>query len=269
MSDRLRIRILGCGSSGGVPRIGNDWGACDPLNPRNRRLRCSLLVERVSAQGVTRVLIDTGPDLREQMLTADVPALDAVLYTHSHADHLHGIDDLRQFAMLQRQRMPVYMDDRTYCGSLRAFSYCFETPAGSSYPPILDRHRLEAGETTIIDGRGGPIDFLPIEVEHGEIPALGFRIRDIAYLPDVSGIPAAAAPAFADLQLWILDCLRPTPHPSHFHLEQALGWIERMSPREAVLTNLHNSLDHDDLDAMTPAHVRPAHDMMLLEFPID
>lgn len=265
MTDDLTITILGCGSSGGVPRIGNDWGACDPANPKNRRRRCSILVERQSATGKTTVLIDTGPDLREQMLSANVQALDAVLYTHAHADHLHGIDDLRMFAIRTRKRVQAYMDGATLARIQEAFGYCFRTPYGSSYPPIMEANLIEAGKVVRIDGEGGPIDFLPIEVVHGDIHALGFRINDLAYLPDVSDIPAASAGHFKGLKTWVLDCLRHAPHPSHFNLDDALRWIADMAPQKAVLTNLHNDLDYLALARELPEHITPAFDGMVIK----
>lgn len=264
MSGEICVTILGCGSSGGVPRIGNDWGDCDPDEPKNRRKRCSLLVERTGKQGKTTVLIDTGPDLRQQMLEANVQHLDAVLYTHAHADHLHGIDDIRPFAIRNRQRVPVYMDSATYKRAHSAFGYCFETPHGSSYPPILDRQELLEGVDCVIDGAGGPISFLPIEVQHGEIKALGFRFYGVAYLPDVSDIMEEAKDYFSELDTFILDSLRRTPHPSHFSLADALAWIEHLKPRNAILTNLHNDMDYGTLATELPDHIVPAYDGMKL-----
>ncbi|MEP0236198.1 MBL fold metallo-hydrolase [Roseibium sp.] len=264
MTDTLTATILGCGSSGGVPRICNDWGACDPLNAKNRRLRCSLLVERTSSFGKTTVLIDTGPDLRQQMLEHNVQNVDAVLYTHAHADHLHGIDDLRMFAIRHHRRVPVYMDEATNRRAQSAFGYCFSTPAGSSYPPILERIPLVDQKTVTIDGEGGPIDFLPVEVEHGDIKSLGFRFENIAYLPDVSDIPEGARGSFEDLDVWILDCLRSDPHPSHFNLDEALAWAARLKPRQTILTDLHNDLDYEQLLSKLPKSVVPAYDGMVL-----
>ncbi|GGB44727.1 phosphoribosyl 1,2-cyclic phosphodiesterase [Roseibium aquae] len=262
MNAALTVTILGCGSSGGVPRIGNDWGQCDPREPRNRRLRCSILVERASAAGKTRVLVDTGPDLREQMLRAEISELDGVLYTHSHADHLHGIDDLRVFTIRNRKRMPVYMDRPTYDRAATAFGYCFASPPGSAYPPILDFHGLHAGQAVAVSGEGGEIPALPVEVEHGDINALGFRFGDLGYLPDVSDIPDDAVPHFQGLQTLIIDALRHRPHPSHFCLDDALSWIERLAPARAILTNMHNDMDYATLCTGLPPHVTPAFDGM-------
>lgn len=259
----LRATILGCGSSGGVPRIGGHWGACDPDEPRNRRSRCSLLVERSGPGGTTRVLIDTTPDMRAQLLDAGVGDLDAVLYTHAHADHVHGIDDLRMIVINRRARLPVWADPVTAEALRTRFDYVFETPEGSGYPPILDLHLIDGPFT--IDGAGGAIPVTPFTARHGRIDALGFRIGGLAYLPDANDIPDATWPVLEGLDIWIVDALRRAPHPSHAHLAQTLDWIARARPRRAVLTNMHNDLDHATVEAETPAHVSPAHDGMRLD----
>ena len=191
MTARLEITILGCGSSGGVPRLGGDWGDCDPADPRNTRRRCSILVSRRTAQGVTRVLIDTSPDMRAQLLDAGVGTLDAVLYTHAHADHVHGIDDLRMIVHNMRKRLQVWADGETADALISRFGYAFVQPKGSSYPPICDLNTLDGPVT--ISGAGGPLTLIPFSVDHGSIKALGFRIAGVAYLPDVSAIPDAVA----------------------------------------------------------------------------
>lgn len=262
----LRVTILGCGSSGGVPRLGGIWGDCDPANPRNQRRRCSLLVEQEAEAGTTRVLIDTSPDLRAQLLDAGVGHLDAVLYTHAHADHVHGLDDLRMIVFNMRARLPVYADGPTTNDLLNRFGYAFVQPPGSAYPPILDIHGID-GDVTI-DGAGGRLTFTPFEVTHGNIDALGFRVADVAYLPDVSDIPEAAWPVLRGLDTWILDALRRTPHPSHSHLENSLQWIARAAPARAVLTNMHIDLDYQDVEDETPDHVTPAYDGMTLTFDV-
>jgi len=265
MSARLRFTILGCGSSGGVPRIGGHWGECDPQNPKNRRMRCSMLVERHGPGGVTRVLIDTSPDLREQLLRAEVATLDAVAFTHPHADHLHGLDDIRQITFNLRARLPVWADAPTTEALINRFGYAFVQPAGSDYPPICDLHTIDGPFT--ITGAGGPVTLTPFEVEHGNIPALGFRIGGLAYLPDVSAIPEPAWESLEGLDVWVLDALRRKPHPSHAHLALSLDWIARAKPREAVLTNMHIDLDHSDVERETPDHVRAAFDGMVIELP--
>jgi phosphoribosyl 1,2-cyclic phosphate phosphodiesterase len=258
----LRFTILGCGSSAGVPRLGSGWGACDPSNPKNRRRRCSLLVERRGTEGVTRVLVDTSPDVREQLLEADAHHLDGVLFTHEHADHTHGIDDLRAFAIHQRRRIDVHLDAPTSRAMHRRFGYCFETPPGSSYPPILREHRLEPGLPVSISGAGGAITALPVAQEHGDIASLGFRFGPLAYSCDLNGLPAESIAALTDLDVWIVDALRHTPHPSHWSLTDTLGWIERIKPRRAILTNMHVDLDYAALRAKLPSSVEPAFDGM-------
>ena len=260
----LTFTILGCGSSAGVPRIGAGWGACDPANPKNRRRRCSLLVERRSPDGATRLLVDTSPDLREQLLDAAVDHLDAVLFTHEHADHTHGIDDLRALAIHQRRRIDVYLDDETSQALRQRFRYCFATPAGSAYPPILREHRLEAGAMLTIEGAGGAITALPFLQKHGSITSLGFRFGGLAYSADLDGLPDASLDMLRDLDIWIVDALRYTPHPSHWSLDETLEWIGRLNPRRAILTNMHVDLDYETLRARLPAHVEPAFDGMRL-----
>jgi phosphoribosyl 1,2-cyclic phosphate phosphodiesterase len=256
----LKFTILGCGSSGGVPRPALGWGACDPRNPRNRRRRTSLLVERRNATGVTRVLVDTSPDLREQLLEAEVDWLDAVLFTHEHADHTHGIDDLRGLFIRRRRPVDVYLDELTSKSLHARFGYCFQAPPGSEYPPIVREHRLFPGRSVTIEGEGGPITALPILQAHGDIPSLGFRFGALTYSCDLSGLPEASVAALAGTAVWIVDALRYRPHPSHFSVEDALAWIERIKPERAILTNLHADLDYDELQAKLPPHVEPAFD---------
>ncbi len=254
------LTILGCGSSGGVPRIGNDWGQCDPANPKNRRRRCSLLVTRTGPAGQTRVLIDTSPDLREQMLTSGTDDIDGVLMTHEHADHTHGIDDLRAFFLMKRRRVPVWADEPTGHMLTTRFAYCFYTAPGSDYPPILNLHRLSAGTHVTIGGAGGDIVGLPFRVHHGNIDALGFRIGNAAYTPDLNGVPDVSLHALENLDLWVVDALRRTKHPSHWSLPETLHWIDRMKPKRAIITNMHIDLDFDMLRRELPAHVEPAFD---------
>ena len=261
----LRITILGCGSSGGVPRVGGDWGQCDPGNLKNRRRRCSIMLEQTSPSGTTRVLIDTSPDLREQMLSARVDAIDGVWFTHEHADHTHGIDELRAFYLNSRRRVPIWADAPTSAMLMSRFAYCFVSPEGSEYPPILKHHSLNAGEPFVTDGAGGPLAALPISLTHGNINALGFRVGNIAYTPDVSNLPEAAIAALQGLDLWIVDALKRTPHPSHFCLPQTLDWIDRLKPRQALLTNMHIDMDFATLCEELPHNVKPAYDGMVIE----
>ena len=259
---QLRTTILGCGSSGGVPRIGGLWGVCDPKNPKNRRLRCSILLEQTTQTGTTRVLIDTSPDMREQLLTANVPDVDAVVYTHAHADHTHGLDDLRMIVINNKRRMPVWADMPTQTDLYARFRYAFVSPEGSNYPPICDMQTID-GDLTI-GGAGGDITLKPLPVQHGQIKALGFRIGNLAYLPDVSEIPETTWELLQGLDVWVLDALRYKPHPSHVHFERALEWIERADPKRAVLTNMHIDLDYKTIMGETPDHVCPAYDGLQL-----
>ncbi len=260
----VQLTILGCGSSAGVPRPALGWGKCDPSNPRNRRRRCSLLVERTGHQGTTRILIDTSPDLREQLIDAGVDHVDAVFLTHEHADQTHGIDDLRSVVLHQRRRIPTYFNMSTAKDIMARFSYCFVSPEGSEYPPILERHGIEGGESRVIAGKGGQIKVTAINVQHGNIPALGYRIGNAAYIPDVSDIPEASWSLLENLELWIIDGLRYTAHPSHFSVNDALSWIDRFKPRHAIITNMHSDLDYEVLRQSLPSDVEPAYDGMRL-----
>lgn len=263
----IRATILGCGSSGGVPRLGNRWGECDPENPRNRRRRCSLLIEREGPDGITRVLIDTGPDLVPQLLDAGVGDLDAVVYSHPHADHIHGIDDLRQIVFNSGGMMDVHADAPTAQALRERFGYVFETPVGSSYPPICKMIPI-TGDIRV-EGAGGAIKLVPFQVNHGDIPALGFRIDapggGLVYLPDVKAIPDAAWPVIMDAQIFICDALRRRPHSSHAHLALTLEWLAQSRCAQGVITNMHIDLDHDDVMRETPENVIPAYDGMVLQ----
>ncbi|MBZ9937811.1 MBL fold metallo-hydrolase [Mesorhizobium sp. BR1-1-16] len=266
-AERIRITILGCGASPGTPRIGNDWGACDPSEPRNRRTRAAILIDgfRSDSPYPTRVLVDTGPDIRNQLLDARVDRLDAVLYTHPHADHTHGIDDLRAFWLDSRKLVPVYTDDNTQERLEEAFGYCFKTPAGGSYPPILGRERIVAGERFSVDGPGGSLTILPFRQVHGDIDSLGFKIGDFAYSSDVSALPDETLPDLQHLSLWIVDALRWRPHPSHFSVDESIAWHDRLRPRRTIFTHMHGDLDYRTLVAMLPGDIEPAFDGMIIE----
>lgn len=266
---RLRFTILGCGASPGVPRITGDWGACDPREPRNRRTRCSALIERFDGdRRPTRIVIDTGPDLRTQMLSASVDQLDAAVYTHAHADHVHGIDDLRGYWITSggRRTIDIYSDDETQVRLDQGFGYCFSAPEGSSYPPFLNRIRIEAGKSFSIDGPGGAITLLPFDQVHGDIRSIGYRIGPVAYSCDFNDLPPASVAALDGVELWVLDALRQRPHPSHCSVDEALAWIGRIRPSRAVLTHMTNELDYDTLHRSLPAHVEPAYDGMVFDY---
>ncbi len=262
----FQITILGCGSSGGVPRVGGDWGACDPAHPKNRRRRCSILVERFTGDQKTVVLVDTSPDLREQLLAAGVTRLDGILLTHAHADHVHGIDDVRPLVIKMKRRIGAYMDHPTSELVLSRFSYIFQTPPGSQYPPLLDPFALEPASPCSIKGPGGAISALPFRLEHGDMDALGFRFGDVAYTPDLKSVPEESFEALEGLDIWIIDALRYTSHPSHLSIAEALELISRMRPKRAILTNLHTDVDFERLRAELPKNIEPAYDGMQIRF---
>jgi phosphoribosyl 1,2-cyclic phosphate phosphodiesterase len=262
----LEVTILGCGPSSGVPRLGGpdmagDWGHCDPENPKNRRRRCSVLVQLHSETGTTRLLVDTSPDLREQLLRAHVAELDAVLISHDHADQLHGLDDLRQVTHFMHRRVQVHTDANTAETVLNRFSYCFVQPPDSGYQPIADLHIIaEPLAAFEIGGAGGPIPVLPFWQQHGDIRSLGFRFGPVAYSPDVNALDETAFAALDGVDTWIVDALRQRPHPSHTHVELALEWIARVKARRGVLTNMNPSLDYETLKRELPPDVEPAFD---------
>ena len=261
----LTLTILGCGSSAGVPRPALGWGACDPNNPRNRRRRCSLLVERTGAQGTTRIVIDTSPDLREQLIDANVDHIDAVFLTHEHADQTHGIDDLRSVVLHQRRRIPVYFNQSTAKDIMARFSYCFISPEGSDYPPILDASFDRSRRKPHHRGEGRPGDAFRLPGAARQDPRAGIIASAMPPTrPTSTTFPTESWPALENLELWIIDGLRYAGHPSHFSINDALSWIERFKPRRAVITNMHSDLDYEVLRQSLPAGVIPAYDGMRL-----
>ncbi|WP_174300423.1 MBL fold metallo-hydrolase [Caulobacter sp. S45] len=267
MSGRLRFTILGCGSSGGVPRADGVWGRCDPAEAKNRRSRCSMLVQKTADQPdgpETTVLIDTSPDLRYQTSAAEVRRLDAVLYTHDHADQAHGIDDLRVFFLTSRKRTPCYMDPATTETLMRRFDYIFETRSG--YPAICDPRVLPPHHRPwSIEGPSGAIPILNFDQDHGSIRSVGYRIGPVGYCSDVVALPPSAMAALAGVEVFIVDALRDTPHPTHANVAMALAWIAELKPARGVLTNLHSDLDYNELSGRLPPGVEPAYDGMVIE----
>lgn len=265
-SDYMQITILGCGSSTGVPRVGNDWGLCDPEVPENMRSRCSILLERVQKDKKTSIVIDTGPDFRMQMNRANVKKIDAVFYTHEHADHTHGIDDLRMYALRDKKRINVYTSQNTSKNLMDKFGYCFTNNSNGAYPPILNLNIVKHGIKYTIDGDGGTIDITPVNQIHGNILSFGFKINNVVYSSDISDIPAETSKYIEKSDLWIVDSLRWDNHPTHFHVDKALDLIQKLNIKEAILTNLHIDLDYKILKNYLPKNVLPAYDGLIIKF---
>lgn len=261
----IRCTILGCGASGGVPRIGPDWGACDRRNPKNHRQRCAALIEKVDEQErTTSLLVDAGPDIRAQMLAVGLNKVDAVLFTHDHADHTHGIDDLRLLAYRMQQRIEMWADAQTRNSLRQRFAYCFPEGEVGGYPSILQANTIHAPEPFIVTGDAGPIEVTPIPQHHGNVTSLGFRVGNLAYSPDISGFYDGADALLSGLDVWIVDALRYHPHMSHFNVGQALEWIANLKPKRAVLTHMNIELDYDTLSSELPDGVEPAYDGLVV-----
>ncbi len=276
MINDIRVVILGCGSSGGVPRFGGAdgtgaWGDCDPTEPKNRRTRCSILAQRAHpkhgfAYGkTTNVLVDTSPDMRAQLLAAKCGHLDAVLFTHDHADQCHGIDDLRMIAIAMRKRVPTYIDEATSGILLKRFDYCFEQAPGSLYPAILEKRNMpDCGATFELKGAGATMPAVAFLQDHGNVDSLGFRFGPFAYSSDVVGLSDESFNILAGVDTWVVDALQIKPHKTHAHLDLTLEWIARVKPRRAILTNLHVHMDYQTLKNTLPDGVEPAFDGMVL-----
>ncbi len=262
MTETLEVTILGCGSSAGVPRADGNWGACDPADPRNRRSRCSLMVRRLSegpANAWTTLVVDAAPEFRLQASGAGAGRLDALLLTHDHADQCHGIDDIRAFAISQRQRIACWMDGATRTSMMRRFGYIFEGEGG--YPAIGTIALAPPhGEGWTIGGPSGAIPVVAFDQDHGGMRSLGYRFGKVAYSSDLVDLPEDSFAALGDLDVWIVDALRYAPHPTHAHLDKTLEWIERVKPRRAILTNMHLDLDFAELTSRLPPGVEAARD---------
>jgi phosphoribosyl 1,2-cyclic phosphate phosphodiesterase len=226
-----------------------------------------LLIERFDGGSTpTTVLVDTGPDVRAQLLAADVRHIDGVIYTHPHADHIHGIDDLRAVWQNSKRLVDIHADATTMARLEQAFGYCFHSPPGSFYPPILRQHPMSVGAPVTVTGSGGAIELFPFRQIHGDIDTIGIRVGGLAYSCDISDLPSESEKELAGLDVWIVDALRYRPHPSHFSVEQSLAWIDRLKPRRAVLTHMHTDLDYQRLRRELPRHVEPAYDGLQIEF---
>ncbi len=268
MSQSLRVVILGSGCSTGVPRSDGYWGACDPQNPKNNRSRCSAWfgLKDNETKGLTSVLIDTAPELRTQAIAAQIPHLDAVLWTHDHSDQVGGLDDIRAFTF-PKGPIEAYSDQATFSTLSLRYGYAFTGNLG--YPPIC-RHAFipPHGTHWAIKGEGGALPVRTFDQIHGPIKSVGYRLGDVAYSSDISDMPEESFAALDGVKLWIVDALRYKPHPTHSHLEKTLSWIARVKPEHAVLTNLHQDMDYNALKAILPPNVEPAYDQLTLEFDV-
>ena len=252
----MKFIILGCGSSMGVPRIDGFFGNCNPKNPKNYRTRCSALIKSTNQN----ILIDTSPDLREQLLKNNIKNIDSVIYTHNHADQTHGINDLRVFFIKNRKKIPVYADKITRKYLYKSFSYCFENY--KNYPAILEfvnfKKKISFNKSLIIN---------PITVQHGSIKSSSFIInKTIAYLPDVNMIYKKDFRKLSNLNYLIIDCLRYKKHSSHFNLDDVLELNIKLTPKKMILTNLHSDLDYDQLLNILPKNIKPAYDGLTINF---
>jgi phosphoribosyl 1,2-cyclic phosphate phosphodiesterase len=265
MPIECRAILLGCGSSGGVPRVTGDWGAANPLDPRNHRRRCGLIVQQKplhapwASDQVTTLLVDTPPDMREGLLHNRITHIDATIWTHGHADQMHGIDDVRAIYHRRGSAIPAFANDETWNDALARHRYLFEGAGG--YPPVYARRSaLNPYQNVAIKGEGGDMAVLPVPVRHGRITNLALRFGDCVYLNDVHEISDQAAEALSGADWLIVDALRYTTHPSHAHLALALEWSERLRARHTMLTNLHIDMDYERLSAELPDHVVVATD---------
>jgi phosphoribosyl 1,2-cyclic phosphate phosphodiesterase len=260
----MRITVLGCGGSGGVPLAGAEpggtWGACDPHNPKNRRRRSALLVEWRGRN----LLVDASPDLRLQLIDNQITRVDAVLITHAHADHTHGLDELRALSYCQGGAIPVFMDPVTHGSLTSRFDYAFASSHNNSqlYPALFQDHSLDYGQWDVLG--------LPVQAfaqRHGDILSSGFRFGDFAYSTDVVELPAEAFARLKGIDTWIVDALRFEPHATHTHFDQTLTWIDRVKPRQAFLTHLNQAIDYQAALARCPSGVRPCHDGLVVDLP--
>jgi phosphoribosyl 1,2-cyclic phosphate phosphodiesterase len=259
----MKVTILGCGAATGCPGVSIGWGACDPNEPRNRRKRASILVEDGEGDATRRLLVDTSPDLRTQLLDVGIDSLNGVLFTHAHADHLHGIDDLRPINRKINAPLDCWMDAQTLQTARERFGYVFEPLSPEvtfHYKPTLIPHVVEPGTAFTAGG----FDVLPFEQDHGVMMTLGFRFGRIAYSTDVINLDDAAFAALEGVDVWIIDALGLKPHVTHANLDKSLSWIEKVRPQRAILTHMGVDLDYLTLSKSLPSGVEPAFDGMVI-----
>ncbi|MFN3448193.1 MAG: MBL fold metallo-hydrolase [Roseococcus sp.] len=257
---RLRVRLLGTGPSQGVPGLHDGWGACDPSNPRNRRLRTSALIESPAG---TRLLVDAGPDVREQLLAAGTAEIHGLLITHAHADHIAGLDDMRAVNRAMGRALPLFADGPTLAELRRRFDYCFLPPTRGFYRPAFEVHELAPGDALTLPGLAGRV----FAQDHRVMRTLGLRIGGFAYSTDVAAFPPESEGFLEGLDTWVVGCFQPAPHPVHADLATVLAWRGRFRPRRMVLTHMGNQLDAARLGAELPEGVEPSFDGMVLEAP--
>ena len=256
----MRVTVLGCGSSSGTPSVDWGWGNCDPNNPKNTRLRPSILVE----DGKSRVLVDTSPDLRAQLLRHDIKSLDAVLLTHSHSDHLHGIDDIRSINRLMKSSLVLYSDEQTIKIVKTRFPYVLEPLAEDStyyYKATLEPHQIVPGQQFT----AGNMAVRAIAQDHGFMDTLGFRFGDFAYSTDLIAMGEESFDLLSGIRVWMLGVFTDKPHPTHLDVDRALEWINRVGPERAILTHLGTGLDYDQLSKRLPSGVEVAFDGMIID----
>ena len=258
----MKIRILGCGAAGGVPMISRGWGKCDPNNPKNRRTRTSLLLREDNLT----VLFDTSPDLREQLLNAQVRSLDAVLYTHEHADHTHGIDDLREINRAMQKGIPVYANATTLTCLKERFGYAFSPISigkETFFHPWLEANLIKPGETFFVKS----LRIIPFTQDHEWTTSLGFRIKNFAYSTDVVHLYDSALSILKGIDTWVVGCLSDKDHPSHASVQRVLEWVDIIKPRRTILTHMAIGLDYNSLCQNLPDNIEPGYDGM--EFDVE
>ena len=254
----IKVNILGCGSSSGVPAIGNNWGRCDPKNPKNRRMRSSVLIKSSS----TTVLIDATPDLRQQLLNSNVKHIDAVLITHAHADHIHGIDDFRFLNLIMKKHIQLFATEFVLDQIKKKFGYVFEDlkpeASGFYYKPCLIPNKLQRNFFI------NDLKIMSFKQDHGFGETTGFRINNIGYSTDVVNLDEEAFRILEGIDLWIVDCLQINPHKSHAHLEKTLSWIKKVKPKKAVLTHMNIFTDYAEISEKLPNNCVPGYDGLII-----